>query len=198
MKRCHPFISSIIIYLLAAATRAQTVPQPSHPIHVAGTLERVDGKSLILKLRRPQDGQSEISLPTDDATKFNIDGDAGTLADLQPDMGIAARETPQSDDPTKFSLLITAKSLGISGTLASIDGNTINLDVPQVTGGTKSIQVQTDDKTRIISLSHLNAPPLSLADLKPGMRLHVVPSTGVAKKIFATPAFSTPSTQPTP
>src|SRR6266566_5807936 len=87
---------------------------------VNGILVKVDGRDLIVRVKQRTGEPKEITLPTDDYTEVRVDGDAGTLDDLRPEMMVqitsAVKNVP---GPAR---MVRATSKSVSGVVTRLDG----------------------------------------------------------------------------
>lgn len=76
---------------------AQQARPTTRPARVRGQLVRIDGKSLIIQRSSPFPGvpqrpitapAQEVTIATDENTRFRLDGDPCTLEDLEPEMTV--------------------------------------------------------------------------------------------------------------
>jgi ribosomal protein L21E len=150
----------------------------SRPNGIGGTLVKVDGKSLVVKVRQRNAEAKEVTVATDDKTTFVVDAEAGKLEDLKADMRVFI--TPAEGTATK----VVATSKGLNGTVVKVDGKNVIVKVRQQGAEAKEVTVATDENTKVF----VGEKAAKLEDLKADMRVTVLPETGTAKKILAMPA----------
>jgi len=92
-------------------------------------------------------------------------------------------------------LVVAAESPALNGELVKTDGPNLILRVTKTGAAPAEMTVPTDEKTQFHFIGALvdgkpQAPHEGkLQDLKPGMRLKVMPETGTAEKIMVSPAL---------
>jgi len=159
---------------------------------VNGILVKVDGRDLIVRVKQRTGEPKEITLPTDDYTEVRVDGDAGTLDDLRPEMAVSI--TPMGRGvPGAAKLLVRATSKSLSGVVLKVDGRNLLIRAQQE-GAKKEVTVETNASTKIM---FANGGELGSAregnfeDIKPEMKVKVLPDTGVARKIVVSGVVKT-------
>jgi hypothetical protein len=182
-------------YALPSTTRPTTTWSPDNPgtTNLNGTLVKVEDTTLTVHtIRKLRDEVviQDFLIPTDDNTQVIIDTDLGKLKDLKPGMIINCQSVPAvGSNPAK--VIITATSMRLSGTIIKIDGNNLLLRGSRHEGSKESTVV-TDEDTRIFVPAPqpdgiIRIVEGKLSDLQVGMRISVVPETGIAEKIFVGP-----------
>jgi UDP-N-acetylglucosamine transferase subunit ALG13 len=145
-----------------------------------GTLVKVDGKNMVVKVGRG-DTAKEETIATDEKTTFVVDAESGKLADLKADMRVVI--TPATGTAEK----VNATSKGLNGAIVKVDGK--NVIVKTGRGDTaKEVTVATDEKTKVF----VDDKAAKLEDLKADMRVTVLPETGTATKVIARAAMERP------
>jgi hypothetical protein len=182
----------LAVALIAGAARmaigqAETAPTPAptpKPTSLHATLVKVDGENLLVKVaatkRTPE---KEMTVATDQKTTFILDYENAALADLKPDMTLTIIPA------TGTATTIKAHVKGLYGTIVSVDGKNL---VIKATKTKKQETIATDDKTVVVIDGKAGN---SLADLKAGMQVKVIPATGTAAKIAVVPAAPAKATK---
>jgi hypothetical protein len=171
---------------LSPFASAQTTAPTSRPVRIMGTLARVDGSNLFIQR---QGGGPEAAVAVDDNTDIRIDGDAAELADLEPGMDVTTMRVPLRGGAGK--LVVAAWTRGLSGLVTKVDGKSVVMRAAS-RGGAETT-VETDGHTKVIFVGAVASGTAikphegQIADLKPAMKIKVVPMEGVAKKIFVSP-----------
>lgn len=163
------------------------------PAAVYGPLAKVDGKDLVINARQRGKEPKETLVTTDNKTEFLVNAEPGKLTDLKPGMTVSVNPIPDTlTRPARVVVMGTSKYL--SGRFVRLDSKGIVLTVRQAGGASKEVVVPTDEKTRVFMLgmtggeSYYTPRAGKTEDLKPGMRIQVLPETGTASKIIARPA----------
>lgn len=157
-----------------AAPDAKAAPAAKAAANLHVTLVKVDGKSLVVKVKGAK-GQpdKEMTIATDDKTKFLLDYEDAKLADLKPDMTLTVKPA------TGTATWVSAHVKGLTGVVVKVDGQNLVLTVK-----TKEVTIATDAKTKIVIDGKAGG---KLADLKAGTQVKVIPETGTATKIAVVP-----------
>lgn len=160
------------------------VPDP-----VWGTFVRTYGTSMVISAEQKEGPPKEVSVPTDDKTRYLVDGEIAKLADVKPGMRVTT--TPLPETPRHPALLtVEASSKGRSGRLVRVDGKNVVLKTASAEAGGE-VAVATDENTRCILLAHKEESGLyeprscRLSELTAGMPVKALPETGTASKIIA-------------
>ena len=180
------FALGLVLGILTSAL-ADTPRHIGRAATVNGILVSINGGDLVVRVKQPNGESKELTLPTDDNTEVRVDGDAGTLQDLRPDMAVqitsAVRNVP---GPAR---LVRATSKSLNGVVIRLDGRNLILR-SQEQGQKKEVTVETDSTTRVFfgasGPQQATASEGRLEDIKVEMRVKVLPDTGTAKKIFVT------------
>lgn len=187
--------SSTTTLPVTPATRGEAHADASDPPStfktVFGTLARIDGADLMLTLDNapsygdavpPTQPVGEITVKTDARTYFNLDAESASFKDLAPGMRLSITTDPGS--PPQIAVVASSKSL--MGVFVQRGNNSIVVRVKR-----QPVTVATDDQTTVVFMSwtlngqHDDGGRGTLADLKPGMHVNIVPDTGTARKIIA-------------
>ena len=183
------------VFGLAVVLGMLTVAFGDTPRHlgraaVNGILVRLDGRDLIVRVKEATGEAKEITLPTDDNTEFRVDGEAGTIDDLRPEMMVqiisAVRNVP---GPVR---MVRATSKQLNGVVIRVEGRNLIVNTQGKDG--LEVSVETDGRTQFYfaeaGAAAQNSQPSAcrLEDMKAGMRVKVTPDTGVARKILVTGA----------
>ena len=180
------FALGLVLGILTSAL-ADTPRHVGRAATVNGILVSINGGDLVVRVKQPNGESKELTLPTDDNTEVRVDGDAGTLHDLRPDMAVqipsAVKNVP---GPAR---LVRATSKSLNGVVIRIEGRNLILR-GQEQGQKKEVTVETDSTTRVFfgasGPQQATASEGRLEDIKPEMRVKVLPDTGTARKIFVT------------
>ena len=152
-------------------------------LRAMGTLVKVDGTSIVVRNppNRAAGAQGDMTFATDENTRFLVDLDKGALADLKPEMRVTVTGR-RAGEPLEA---VVATSTGLFGTVVKADGPKLVVRV-SARGGAREETAETDDKTRVVFFARLPGTPASptVADVKPGMLVNVLPRTGKAEKII--------------
>ena len=177
----------VLVAMLVLGVTGLVLSQPAPGARpLRGTLVKVDGKNMVVKVMQRGGGEAkEETIVTDDKTKFMVDGEAGKLEDLKAEMQVTI--TPA----TGTAEMVRAFSKGLNGAVVKVDGK--NVIIKSGRGDTaKEVTVVTDDKTKVI----IDDKAAKLDDLKADMRVLVLPETGTATKIIVMPNMGGPRTRP--
>jgi len=159
---------------MAAAQDAKPKEAPK-PKSLHGVLTKVDGKNLLVKVKgKKGEADKDVTVATDEKTKFLVDYEEGKLEDLKAEMTVTA--TPDTGTATE----VKAHVKGAFGSVVKVEGK--NLVIKSTAKDKKEITVATDEKTRVV----IDGKPAKLEDLKPGMKVKAIPETGTATKIATT------------
>lgn len=209
MRTTNWLLPLIVAAAIAPGAMSRAAGPTSRPTHVRGTLVKVEGNDLVIRPRpragtgtgagattQPADaGADDVTFAADSRTHLSIDGEPGTLDGLKPGMAMDIGYIPPSPRlPGVLTLIATSKS--IKGILVKRDETNLVLSVNQPGAEPKEVTVVTDENTRVrfdavkIDGQRYPAHAGSLDDLKPGMKVRVIPETGTATKIFITPTAS--------
>jgi hypothetical protein len=160
---------------------------------VFGTLVKVDGKNLVLSVRQRGGEAQEVTVPTDEKTQFLVDAEAGKLANLKPEMRVNVIQVPATEDKPARTVVM-ATSRGLNGTVVKVEGKNVVITAREMGGEAREVTVATDEKTKVFLLGGMARGTFSepkvgkLEDIKADMRVMVLPETGTAAKILASPA----------
>ncbi len=134
------FALGLVLGILTSAL-ADTPRHIGRAATVNGILVSINGGDLVVRVKQPNGESKELTLPTDDNTEVRVDGDAGTLQDLRPDMAVqitsAVRNVP---GPAR---LVRATSKSLNGVVIRLDGRNLILR-SQEQGQKKEVTVETD------------------------------------------------------
>jgi hypothetical protein len=176
-----------LLLVLGILTTAQgdTPKYVARNATVNGILARLDGRDLIVRVKQANGEQKEITLPTDDNTEVRVDGDPGRIDDLRPEMLVQV--TAAARNVAGPARLIRATSKSLSGVVIRLDGR--NVVIKAQGQGDKEVTVETDSRTQILFAEPGAAKLAStstgrLEDIKPAMRVKVLPDSGTARKIL--------------
>jgi len=126
----------------------------------------------------------ELTFPTDDHTEVRVDGDAGTLDDLRPEMAVVITPLGRGvAGATKLFVRATSKSF--SGVVVRIEGRNLIVKTQQE-GEKKEVAVETNESTKVMLVSGGElggGKEARFEDIKVEMKVKVLPDTGVARKI---------------
>ena len=185
MKMLRLILGLAIVLALLTSARGETPRHLGRVATVNGVLVRLDGRDLVVQVKQATGETKEITLPTDDNTEVRVDGEAGTVDDLRPDMFVqvtsAIRNVP---GPAR---IIRATSKTLSGVVLRVEGR--NLVIKTQSKDEREVTVETDGRTQIL-FSDGGAQKLATAtvgrleDVKAGMRVKVTPDSGTARKIL--------------
>ena len=187
MKLVKSLLALVIGLGVLTSALADTPKHVGRGATVNGILVKLDGRDLIVRVRQASGEPKEITLPTDDNTEVRVDGDAGTLDDLRPEMMVQITSAVKNVPGPARMVRATSKSL--SGVVIRLEGR--NLVMKTQGKNERETIVETDSRTQII-FAEPGAEKLStsatgrLEDLKAGMRAKVLPDTGMARKIYVT------------
>ena len=176
----------LAVALIAGAARMAigqtgTAPTPAptpKPTSLHATLVKVDGENLLVKVAATKTTPAkEMTVATDRKTAFILDYEEGAkLSDLKPDMTLTILPA------TGTAVTVRAHVKGLYGVVVKVDGKNL---VIKATKTKKEETVATDDKTVVVINGKAGN---SLADLKAGMQVKIIPATGTAAKIAVVPA----------
>ena len=176
----------LAVGLIACAARmaiGQAGPAPTpaptpKPTSLHATLVKVDGKNLLVKVAaKKSTPEKEMTVATDPKTTFILDYEEGAkLSDLKPDMTLTILPA------TGTAATVKAHVKGLYGVVVNVDGKNL---VIMATQTKKQATVATDNNTKIVINGKAGN---SLADLKAGMKVKIIPVTGTAAKIVVVPA----------
>jgi hypothetical protein len=154
---------------------ADTAPPPAAKAKsLSGTVIQTAGKILVVRVKGAKGAaDTEVKVATDDNTKFLIDYENGTLADVKPEMTVTV--TPD----TGIAADVKAHEKGVTGKVVKVDGANLVILVKK-----QEVTVATDGKTKIVIDGKAGA---KLADLQADMQVKVIPATGTAIKIAVIP-----------
>jgi len=187
MKIVKSIVALGLLLGILTSALADTPKHIGRAATVNGIIARMDGRDLVVRVKQPTGEPKELTFPTDDNTEVRVDGDAGTVDDLRPDMIVqitsAVRNVP---GPAR---LVKATSKSLSGVVMRLDGRNLVIKA-QEQGEKKEVTVETDSRTRVFfgasGAQQATASEGRLEDIKPEMRVKVLPDTGTARKIFVT------------
>jgi hypothetical protein len=173
-------LTSVAGMAIGAAETPAGTPAPdtkakvSKPTSLSGMLVQTAGKTLVVRVKGKKGApDTDVNVATDDNTKFLIDYEDGTLADLKPEMTVTI--TPD----TGTAVDVKAHVKGVTGKVVKVDGRTLVITIKK-----QEVTVTTDDKTRIVIDGKAGG---TLADIQAGMQVKVIPETGTATKIAVIP-----------
>jgi hypothetical protein len=134
-----------------------------------------DGANVLIQTRRGQ----QVSVATDASTVVTIDGKAAAVADLKA--GMLVEVTPESGTAAQIEAR-TRPGRPLVGKVVSSDGTNVVVETLAWRGaGSQQVSVVTDANTSVT----IDGQAAAVGDLKAGMYVVVVPSTGTATKILA-------------
>ncbi len=179
MKTLKLAMAASLAFVMAGMALSQTsqpTSQPtsgpaSRPVAVMGMLVKVDGSNLIVNSRAGRE-TTEVTVATNDKTEFMVDAEPGKLADLKPEMRVVI--TPQGGAAIK----VAAWSRGRMGQVVKVEGT--NLTILLRGGEASEVTIQTDAKTKVF----VGEQPGTMADIKQGSFVTVLPETGTATKVI--------------
>jgi hypothetical protein len=147
---------------------------------------------VIQRAGRPADAEPVI-VPTDENTQCMIDLERVELADLKPGMELTVRREARSAEEPDPKLYVHGWSPGSAGTVDRVEPRRLVLSVPGAGAGAQSssVVVETNAGTKVHfpigGGAYANADVVGADQLKPGMRVKVVPPEGAARRIFVRP-----------
>ncbi len=192
MKNLRLLLAAGIMLSVTGAALSQpdspaTTPK-SRLLGVMGRLVKVDGNNLIVNVRQKP---KEVTVATDDKTKFIVDCEPGKLADLKPGMGVGIISGSALRTKPARLMVVAISRRGLGGMIVKIDGRNVVLRLRRRRGSEpKEVTVGTDEETKVffIGVGGIPVKVGKLEDLKVDMRVTVRPETGTAAKIItATP-----------
>ncbi len=138
---------------------------------LSGTVVKVDGKNVVLRVRQRGAERKEVTVGTDEKTKVLIlgvgaPGKVGKLEDLKADM----RVTVLPETGTAAKIIVVVLPSRVMGRLVKVDGKKLIVSVRQRGGEPREVTVATDDKTEF----NVDYEPGKLTDLKPDMRVSTI------------------------
>ena len=191
-----------MIYLapkVALSQPAKPAPRPgmgpaSQATKIAsGTLVKVDGDKLTIKVPANKNEAETVDVTVDGQAVFIVDYDAGKLSELKPGMKIlSVSSVPAGDDHPALTVVRAESPKCIQGRIAKIDGTNVIVSVP---GAHKEVTVPTDSKTHVLlaqlgpAAAYSPAQRGTLDDLAPGMLVRIFPDKGTATKIWTPPSM---------
>ena len=182
------FALGLVLGILTSAL-ADTPRHVGRAATVNGILVSINGGDLVVRVKQPNGESKELTLPTDDNTEVRVDGDAGTLHDLRPDMAVQITSAVKNVPGPGPARLVRPTSKSLNGVVIRIEGRNLILRA-QEQGQKKEVTVETDSTTRVFfgasGPQQATASEGRLEDIKPEMRVKVLPDTGTARKIFVT------------
>jgi hypothetical protein len=183
MKMTAYLVAAAMVVGMASVALSEPAKVVGRSGHVTGTLVKVDGRDLIVRVRQNNGEPKEISLPTDDHTEFRVDGEVGTLDDLRAEMAVSISPTGRGV-PGAAKLLVKATSKSLSGVVVKVEGRNIVIKAQQE-GEKKEMTVETDGRTKVVFGGENAAGQRegTVAEIGAGMKVKVLPDTGVARKI---------------
>ena len=161
-----------VIAVPARRTRPARLMVSATSRGLSGTVVKVDGAKVVLKVRQRGGEPKDVAVGTDEKTKVLIldvgaPGKVGKLADLKADMRVNV--LPETGRAAK--IIVFGRTLSpVAGTLVKVDGKNLIVSVRQRGGEPKEMAVATDDKTDF----NVDYEPGKLTDLKPGMRVNAI------------------------
>jgi hypothetical protein len=184
---------------IAQTSNSASPPAPEAvkpPTRVIGILVKVNPDSLVLT-RALNNETNQVNVPLPPNPEVRMDGETRSIADLQPGTQVSVISFPPTETRPGRAVVV-ALSKGISGTVVKVEGE--NVILRQAGPGAKpgEITVHTDTNTHVRVLGAFVPGNMSgprngtLADLKPGMRVKVIPETGTAARIVVNPMPGTP------
>jgi hypothetical protein len=190
--------ATLALLLAASAAQAQAPAQGPAPVRVRGTIEKVDGQTLTVKLR---DG-SETTVKLADNPRITAMVKA-SLADIKPGAFIGVTGMPQPDGsqkaiglhifmdaqrgvvPARFTPWdrepgSTMTNADVQTTVAGVDGQTLTV---KYSDGEKKVIVPPN--TPVVAFAPGNA-----ADLKPGAQFIIIAAQKNADGTLTAPAIN--------
>ena len=123
MKIVKSIVALGLLLGILTSALADTPKHIGRAATVNGIIARMDGHDLVVRVKQPTGEPKELTFPTDDNTEVRVDGDAGTVDDLRPDMIVqitsAVRNVP---GPAR---LVKATSKSLSGVVMRLDGRNL-------------------------------------------------------------------------
>jgi len=173
----------MVLGLAKLALSEQVKVTRTQPLN--GILVKLDGRDLIVLVKQVRGEPKEITIQTDDSTEFRVDGEAGTLDDLRPDMPVHIMLGIRNVAGPVRMVRATSKSL--SGLVIRVEGR--NLVIKAQGQGDTEVVVETDGRTQFFlpePEAQKSSTPATgrLEDIKAGMRVRVTPNSGAARKII--------------
>lgn len=171
-------VGGLVLLLVAPAT------WPQETVRVRGTIERVEGHTLVVKSR---DGGEVKVVPTDNAVVVGIV--KASLSDIRPGSFVGVTGMPQADGsqkavevhifpeamrgtgeghrPWDLQPQSTMTNANVEQTVAGVDGQTLTV---KYQGGEKKITVPSD----VPIVAYV---PADKSELKPGVKIFVAAAT---------------------
>jgi hypothetical protein len=194
LRTLSVLLVALLVLLAGNRAPAQTTRPTSRPLApVMGTLASIDGNNLVIEVRFRGGEANDVTVPTDENTQFQIDGDPGKLTDLMPGMQVTAASGPGTAKRPPH-VMVVAISKGINGTITKIDGGKLMLHVVHPGNHTEDLTISTDEKTRVrflggtVNGTFEQGHDGKVDDLKAGMRVKMLAENGVAVKVFVSPS----------
>ncbi|HEV8290710.1 MAG TPA: hypothetical protein VGP94_02250 [Tepidisphaeraceae bacterium] len=189
MKLVTSLLALVIMLGILTSALADTPKHLGRVATVNGVLVSLNGRDLIVRVKQANGEPKEITLPTDDNTEVRVDGEAGTVDDLRPEMMVQITSAVKNVPGPARMVRATSKSL--SGVVTRLEGRTVMVKTQGK--DEREVAVETDSRTQIL-FAEPGAQKLAssaagrLEDIKVGMRVKVLPDTGIARKIYVTGA----------
>lgn len=184
-----------VVLALGSLAVAQSEPPSTRPVsrNVRGVIERVESDAIVVRRTRPRAGvEPTTRIAIEANVVLRMDGSPATLEQVRPGMDVVVQVVAE-----KRYVVVTSSE--VQGRVVRVDGTAI---VIRVAGGERrgeELRVETDEKTVIGYVSvgrEIPARTATLADFTEGTIVQVVPATGVAKRIIASPPQEIPTTRP--
>ncbi len=163
---------------------APTPPPASQPSCVYGKVVSVDATAGKLVITVIPDNTRQVTIATDTATKVIVEDKPGTLANVKA--GMTVRVAPATGTATEIRAFSPkpaptpppAQPKPIYGKVVSVDATAGKLVVAAGTDNTQ-VTVTTDANTKVL----IGDKADTLANIKAGMTVRIVPATGTATEI---------------
>ncbi len=155
-----------------------------------GSITKLDGDSLTVDSRVPGP-TGLVTVVADDNSQVLLDGQRAYLDDLKERMSVRVTSYPATGRfPARLE--ISASSPLLRGTMVRLDGRNVIVLVAKPDGTASEVTVPTNDQTEITDVGVVGgrltpSRSIHLEDLVEGMRLSILPETGMAKRIAVLP-----------
>ncbi len=194
-----PPLSGGVVATNAGAPGTRPRPKILRPERVTGTLLRIDGTNLVIRAML-RGVTNEVVVPTDSHASYKVNGPTGRFEDLKPGMIImASRLNVVGRPPAK--LMVVARDPEYDAVVVKAEGTNLLVKVTQPDGKPKETPVVITEFTKIQLLvtetnGEASAPiHASMEDLKPGMKVTILPGSSGAARISGTTSPDSPKPQ---
>ena len=198
MKALGLLLAMATVFNMTTLALCQEPAPATRPARLMGTLVKVEGRNLIVNARQGT-GEKEVVVALPDDAEIRIDGEIARLEDLKPQTRLTILPTPATTRrPAR--LLVSATSRGLPGTIVRIDGASVIMTTRQPGAEPREVTVVTNEQTQVIfpgvTANGVFQEPRrgKFDELKPDMRIQVIPESGPAAKIYVFPNL--PARQP--